>query len=205
MRTRKNPVERRREFIDISMELFCSKGYEQTMVQDICRKAGVAKGTFFYYFATKEDVLKAIFEQWSNQFSGEFRRRAETLGAVPKLRLFLQMSARENAIEPLVDKLWEEQHNEMVRQLWQRVVMQSFDPLLCEILAKGNEEGAMHVVHVEESLQFFWSIVDAMWPYELKESATEENMTIRSGIASRLMEELLGIKAGSLAHFEEAD
>lgn len=205
MRTRKNPVERRREFIDISMELFCSKGYEQTMVQDICRKAGVAKGTFFYYFATKEDVLKAIFEQWSNQFSGEFSRRAETLGAVPKLRLFLQMSARENAIEPLVDKLWEEQHNEMVRQLWQRVVMQSFNPLLCEILAKGNEEGAMHVVHVEESLQFFWSIVDVMWPYELKESATEENMTIRSGIASRLMEELLGIKAGSLAHFEEAD
>lgn len=205
MRTRKNPVERRREFIDISMELFCSKGYEQTMVQDICRKAGVAKGTFFYYFATKEDVLKAIFEQWSNQFSGEFSRRAEALGAVPKLRLFLQMSARENAIEPLVDKLWEEQHNEMVRKLWQRVVMQSFDPLLCEILAKGNEEGAMHVVHVEESLQFFWSIVDAMWPYELKESATEENMTIRSGIASRLMEELLGIKAGSLAHFEEAD
>ena len=90
-RVRKDPAERRQELLTIAMELFQEKGYEQTMVQDICKQAGVAKGTFFYYFPTKEDVLKAIFEEWMKKFVGEYTRRAEGLDTVQKLRLFLRM------------------------------------------------------------------------------------------------------------------
>lgn len=57
MRVRKDPAERRRELMAAAQALFEANGYGRTTVQDICQRAGVAKGTFFYYFATKEAML----------------------------------------------------------------------------------------------------------------------------------------------------
>ncbi len=72
MRIRKNPEERYRELVDVAKGLFLTTGYERTTVQDICEQAGVAKGTFFYYFATKEAVLRAIFTEWAEQFAASY-------------------------------------------------------------------------------------------------------------------------------------
>jgi len=203
VRVRKNPAERRQEFMDRAMELFCSKGYEQTMVQDICKAVGVAKGTFFYYFPAKEDVLKAILGQWIKEFEGDFLQRAKGRTAVQKLRLFLHMSAQEAIIEPLVDKLMEERQWELVRNLWQMVLEQSFNPLLLQIFAQGNQEGTMQVEHERECLDFFWGIMDAAWPMEQQAVIEDASIDIREAMAAGLIEKLLGMPAGSLAHFED--
>jgi AcrR family transcriptional regulator len=55
--------EKRERLLDASLKLFREKGYEQTKVSEITRAAGVAKGTFFNYFPTKERVLLALGEQ----------------------------------------------------------------------------------------------------------------------------------------------
>ncbi|SDF93871.1 transcriptional regulator, TetR family [Selenomonas sp. WCT3] len=204
-RVRKDPAERRQELMTIARELFCEKGYEQTMVQDICKKAGVAKGTFFYYFPTKEDVLKAIFEAWMKKFVGEYTHKAEGLDAVQKLRLFLRMSARDNSIEPLVDNLWAEHYKELVMALWQRIVIDGFNPLLQKIIAEGNAAGSMQVLHSEECLDFFWSLTEAIWPDEKKDIVTDESMVIRMEMAASLIEQLFGMEKGSMAHWENAE
>ncbi|GIO30333.1 MULTISPECIES: TetR/AcrR family transcriptional regulator [Paenibacillus] len=53
-RITKNPKERRNEILNAAMELFNTKGFEQTSVSDIVKKIGVAQGTFYYYFQSKE-------------------------------------------------------------------------------------------------------------------------------------------------------
>ncbi len=55
--------QKRERLLNASLQLFREKGYEQTKVSDITRAAGVAKGTFFNYFPTKERVLLALGEQ----------------------------------------------------------------------------------------------------------------------------------------------
>jgi AcrR family transcriptional regulator len=55
--------QKRERLLDASLKLFREKGYEQTKVADITQAAGVAKGTFFNYFPTKERVLLALGEQ----------------------------------------------------------------------------------------------------------------------------------------------
>ncbi len=47
----------RERLIASSLDLFIGQGYENTTILQITEHAGVAKGTFFNYFATKEDVL----------------------------------------------------------------------------------------------------------------------------------------------------
>ncbi len=55
--------QKRERLLEASLQLFRQKGYEQTRVSDITSAAGVAKGTFFNYFPTKERVLLALGEQ----------------------------------------------------------------------------------------------------------------------------------------------
>jgi AcrR family transcriptional regulator len=61
-RTVKDPDERRRELIASAQKLFYNKGYESTSVSDIVNEAGVAKGTFYYYFDSKQAVLEAMID-----------------------------------------------------------------------------------------------------------------------------------------------
>lgn len=58
-----NKRYKRQRLLEESLRLFREKGFEQTKVSDITRAAGVAKGTFFNYFPTKERVLLALGEQ----------------------------------------------------------------------------------------------------------------------------------------------
>lgn len=52
----------REALISTALALFARNGYEESTVAQIAREAGVAKGTFFNYFQTKEDVLVQVIE-----------------------------------------------------------------------------------------------------------------------------------------------
>jgi len=58
MRIVKEYDERRNEIIDTAKKLFITKGYNKSSVNDILNEIGIAKGTFYYYFASKEEGWK---------------------------------------------------------------------------------------------------------------------------------------------------
>jgi AcrR family transcriptional regulator len=49
--------ERKQQLIDAAVALFSERGYHATRVRDICERAGVAKGLFYWYFPTKLDLF----------------------------------------------------------------------------------------------------------------------------------------------------
>ncbi len=51
----------RRKLADTALRLYASRGYDRVAVDDICREAGVSKGTFYVHFATKDQVLVEEF------------------------------------------------------------------------------------------------------------------------------------------------
>ncbi|MBM4457164.1 MAG: TetR/AcrR family transcriptional regulator [Chloroflexi bacterium] len=53
-------LERRERLYEAALELFRAQGYETTTVDQITRQAGLAKGTFFNYFPTKDAVLRYL-------------------------------------------------------------------------------------------------------------------------------------------------
>jgi TetR/AcrR family fatty acid metabolism transcriptional regulator len=57
--------EKRRLLLDAAVRVFARKGYHASRVGDIAEEAGVAHGLLYHYFASKEDVLLAVFrETW---------------------------------------------------------------------------------------------------------------------------------------------
>lgn len=54
---------REEQLLNVGLELFATEGYHATKVSDIVRKAGVAQGTFYWYFKSKEEIALRIIEE----------------------------------------------------------------------------------------------------------------------------------------------
>jgi AcrR family transcriptional regulator len=52
--------ERKQQLVDAAAELFAANGYAATRIQDICERAGVAKGLFYWYFPTKQALFAEL-------------------------------------------------------------------------------------------------------------------------------------------------
>ena len=53
----------KRKIFEITMDLFAKKGYEATSIEEITAVVGIAKGTFYYHFNSKEEIFNFIVEQ----------------------------------------------------------------------------------------------------------------------------------------------
>ena len=49
----KKGEQRKQELLKLAYRMFIEKGYENTSIDEIVAKAGIAKGTYYYYFASK--------------------------------------------------------------------------------------------------------------------------------------------------------
>lgn len=60
--TKRGPdrAERRREILTAALDLFSEQGYAKTRLEDVARRAGVAKGTIYLYFNDKESLFEGI-------------------------------------------------------------------------------------------------------------------------------------------------
>ncbi len=68
------------ELLAAALDLFVEKGYAATRVEEVARRAGVSKGTLFLYFASKEELFKAVVRE---NISGRFPQWSSALDAFP--------------------------------------------------------------------------------------------------------------------------
>jgi AcrR family transcriptional regulator len=54
-----------------ALALFRDRGVDDTSVNDIVQKAGIAKGTFYLYYSSRDDLINAVFEEFASEFLGE--------------------------------------------------------------------------------------------------------------------------------------
>lgn len=64
-RTPKVGEDRRAQIIDAAMRVFAQKGFARATNRDVAHEAGITTGLIYYYFASKEDLLKAALEERS--------------------------------------------------------------------------------------------------------------------------------------------
>ena len=70
MRVVKEAEERRNEILDAADELFGQKGFDGTSTNDILEKVGIARGTLYYHFKSKEDIMDALIERYNVRLLG---------------------------------------------------------------------------------------------------------------------------------------
>ena len=60
---RLNPAERREQILEAANALFAERGYDDVLIEDISRAAGVTRGLVHHYFGGRKDVYLALLER----------------------------------------------------------------------------------------------------------------------------------------------
>lgn len=94
--------ERAERILDAASALILRWGYNKTTIDDVARQAGVAKGTIYLHWKTREDLFAALMKRERAALADDFQRRiaAEATGAT--LRGVLKHSALALMARPLL-------------------------------------------------------------------------------------------------------
>lgn len=59
--------------LDSAVQLFTTKGFQATRMEDVAKRAGISKGLTYFYYKNKEDLFMALTKKAFDQFKDEFR------------------------------------------------------------------------------------------------------------------------------------
>ena len=152
----KDPDVRRNEILNVAQQLFYSKGYEQTAVRDIINQVGIAKGTFYHYFNSKEELLDALVDHLLQQVTAVVRPMVNDpqVCALEKLQqLFAQTTALKLENRALIETLlrvWYKDENAIMREKMKAASLEYIAPLFTSIVQQGVAEGVFDTPYPNE-------------------------------------------------------
>jgi AcrR family transcriptional regulator len=142
-------IERRKAIIDAAEELFSRKGYGETTMQEIAEQAGMAKGSLYLHFKSKEELYLTICVQGVAGFGEALEKsRQEARGLEEKIRSVYLAYIRHSLREPAVFRVLRDIFLEQVRQNLSDATVEEVSAIirnwLCresELVREGVEKG----------------------------------------------------------------
>jgi TetR/AcrR family transcriptional regulator, transcriptional repressor for nem operon len=89
----------RRKLLDATLHVVRAQGYAGASVDDICREAGVTKGSFFHHFKSKDELAVAATEHWTGVTSNLFAGAPYQAIADPRERVLAYIDFRASLIQ----------------------------------------------------------------------------------------------------------
>jgi AcrR family transcriptional regulator len=182
---------RRGALVDAAFAVFMEKGVAASSVDDIVAAAGVAKGTFYLYFPTKDDAINAVAERVVDGVARTVETAAATPGLSPVERLLsLGRSVGQVGIEPnereLIDVFHRPENRAIHDRLMERIVARliaTVESIVADGLAEGQFEDQDPRLAAGFVLATFTSLHDlASNDSDLERVASELNAFILRGL-----------------------
>lgn len=152
----KTAMERRLEIILTSERLFKENGYSNTSVDAIITEIGVAKGTFYYYFKSKEKVLEAIVEHSLEQIieMAEHIANDASKDALTKMQLLLTGSNIGGEDSKNIAEHLHLPENRELHEISNVQIVIKMSDVFAQIIEQGNTEGVFDVSYPLATAQF---------------------------------------------------
>jgi AcrR family transcriptional regulator len=182
---------RRQELIEAAVAVFSTKGVSASSVDDIVRAAGVAKGTFYLYFTTKDDAVNAVASSMVEAVAERIETTATDATRSPVERLLaFGVGVREVGDEPYEREVIEIFHRPQNRALHDRIgelAISRLSPAVAAIIADGIEQGQFQDQDPRHAAAFvmacFSSLHDVVAaPTELPSAVEELNAFVLRGL-----------------------
>ncbi|WP_322202491.1 TetR/AcrR family transcriptional regulator [Acutalibacter intestini] len=198
MRIVKEAEERRNEILDVAERLFGTKGFDGTSTTDILNEIGIARGTLYYHFKSKEDILDAMIERMTGSLVAKASEIVENKDVPVLQRLTLMMMAL-NVNNDLGHEIMERIHkpqNALMHQKMQERLLAGVNPIVTSLIEEGIAQGICQTDYpaevAEMTLLYSNTVFDDLAPL----GAEERQRKIAAFIYN--LERLLGMEEGSL-------
>ncbi|MEN3130759.1 TetR family transcriptional regulator [Bacillus cereus] len=205
MRIVKEYEERRKEILETAERLFLTKGYTKTTVNDILKEIGIAKGTFYHYFKSKEEVMDEIIMRIIKEDVTKAKRIVSNpdIPVLDKLfKILMEQSPKSGDVK---EKMIQQFHQPNNAEMHQKSLVQSIihlSPVLTEVLEQGIEEGIFSTPYPQETIELLLSSAQVIFDDGLFQWKPEEMMR-RAKAYIKMMEVSVGAKEGSFDYMIE--
>ena len=198
MRIVKEAEERRNEILDVAEKLFIEKGFDAASTNDILAVIGIARGTLYYHFKSKEEILDAIIERIVDRTVGKAKDIASDKSIPTLKRLTMALMALnldDGNSSFVIDEIHKPQ-NALMHQKSQEMIALKVNPIITGIVKDGIKEGLFNTDYPEEAVEMAM-LYSGITFDGLNEMETEERIKKITGFVYNT-ERLLGAKKGLL-------
>jgi AcrR family transcriptional regulator len=196
--------ERRQEILIAAQRLFHTKGFQETSISDIMKAVGAAKGVFYYYFKTKDQVLDTLVDQNISEIADAMVQAVNRTDVSPiqKLQLMLQGEFRVsmesmNAENHLHNIKNVDMHQKIMVGLTKRVA-----PLIGQVVEQGVLSGAFTTKYPLEAAELLITGIHFITDLGIFEWSKEQYIE-RLRASEELIEKVLGVEEGSFHYLSE--
>jgi len=199
MRIVKEYDVRKNELLDTAERLFITRGFQQTTINDIREEIGIAKGTFYHYFKSKDEILDAIIERIIEDDLVRAKEIAqdETLSPPQKLyHILLSQRPSEGGSKDNITKTIHKPENAEMHLKTIVGAIKHLCPVMAEVVSQGVATGDFHTENSKEVMNILVVSGQMLFDTAIFGWTPEEKANlIRAFISS--MELLLGAEKGS--------
>jgi TetR/AcrR family fatty acid metabolism transcriptional regulator len=142
----KRNTDKYRQILDAAIKVFARQGFHQSTVAKVAKAAGVADGTIYLYFKSKDDILFQFYEYKARQVFERFRCTVdEATHAVDKLRNLVRIHLSEFQKDmdmAIVYQAETHQHRRITQEII-REMSKMYRDIITEIVELGQREGSL--------------------------------------------------------------
>lgn len=200
MRVVKEAEERKEEILDAAEKLFAAKGFDNTSTGDILDAVGIARGTLYYHFKSKEEILDSVIGRITERLmrdAEEIVRKKE----LPVLERLTKAIMSLNVESKIGYEIMEQVHrpqNALMHQKMQATLLSGINPILSVLVKEGIEQGICRTKYPESVVEMMMLYANTAFD-ELNTaglSAEQKDKKIAGFIYN--VERLMGMEEGSL-------
>ena len=188
--------KRKLELLEIAYRMFISRGYENTSVDDIIAEADIAKGTYYYYFESKEQTLEEVIGMMID-------KEIEAAGAildsdmpVPQKIIGIIASINPSQEEKTIEGALMQPENIIMHQKIKRRLVEKVVPLLARAVEEGVEQGIFSCDNIPERVKMMLVLGNELFD--------EAEYTVKDvDVFIDITEKLLGAEKGSLLFIKQ--
>jgi transcriptional regulator, TetR family len=192
----KKGERRKQDLLNIAYRMFIEKGYENTSVDDIITEAGIAKGTYYYYFESKEATLEAVIEMMIEK--AEIVAKAALMNpvSIPQKLASVVYAFQPNKDEVVITDVLERKENIVMHDKIGKKIVEVAVPILSDIVREGIAQGIFACTNVEERVKMLLIMSQNMFDY-----GAYSNKDIE--VYVDMLEKSLGAKEGTMSFISE--
>ena len=143
----------KRKIFETSMKLFAEKGYDATSIEEITATVGVAKGTLYYHFSSKEEIFNFLIEEGVKLLKNSIAIKTDKLdNSIDKIRAIILIQIKilvkyENFMTIILSQIWGTDPRSQMCKSYVFDYIQMIEEIVKEGIAKGEiVEGDPNVI-----------------------------------------------------------
>ena len=193
----KKGEKRKLVLLQIAYKMFLTRGYENTSVDEIIEEAGIAKGTFYYYFKSKEQLLEEVIGMMIGEEAQKARLIVDSDLPVPQKIAAIMAAFRLAQDEQTIGDALNQPENILMHEKTNRKIIDTIVPLLSEVVEAGVQDGIFSCDHIPERMRIILIVSNGL--FDDNSHFTKNDVTVFVD----MIEKMLGAKKGTMGFVEE--